>query len=158
MNLQRFGMERAAKVESLQEIILTPNRCIISTVRSAGCLSPLSCPLPIHHRTTCPPAICHAGRRLERHEPVRCDAKPVQIVQTPYQPVEIAYTIPFCIHEGAYRKAIDHRVLVPKIIDHCVQTSTNHRKHGVQSRNACGERFRSFRIERDTRAAARQIN
>jgi hypothetical protein len=52
--------------------------------------------------------------------------------QTPYQLLEIAYTIPICIHEVAYRKAIDHRVLVPKIIDHCDQTSPIVNATGLQ--------------------------
>src|SRR5205807_2943565 len=59
-----------------------------------------------------------AGRRLEGHQPDRCNPKPVQIIQAPQQATEIAYAVAVGIHVSADRKAVDDAVLVPEIIDH----------------------------------------
>src|SRR3954453_5837046 len=57
-------------------------------------------------------------RDLERHQPDGRDAEAVQIVQPPHQPFEIANAVAIGIHISANREAIDHRVFVPKVIDH----------------------------------------
>ena len=59
-----------------------------------------------------------AGRGLERHQPDRGDAEPVQIIQPPQQALEVADAVAIGIHIGADGKAIDHAVLVPEIVDH----------------------------------------
>ncbi len=58
------------------------------------------------------------GRRLERHQPNRGDAKPVQIVQTAQQAFEIADAVAIGIHVGADGQAIYHAVLIPEVINH----------------------------------------
>ena len=63
-------------------------------------------------------AVVPAGRRLERHQPDRGDAEPVQIVQPPQQALEIADAVAVGIHIGADGQAIDHAVLVPEVVDH----------------------------------------
>ena len=63
-------------------------------------------------------AVVLAGRRLERHQPDRGDAEPVQIVQPPQQAPEIADAVAVGVHIGADGKAIDHAVLVPEVVDH----------------------------------------
>ncbi len=40
------------------------------------------------------------GRSLERHQPDGGDAQPVQIVQPPHQPGEIADAVAIRVHEG----------------------------------------------------------
>ena len=64
-----------------------------------------------------------AGRRLERHQPDRGDAEPVQIIEPPQQALEIADAVAIGIHIGADGKAIDHAVLVPEVVDHTPATS-----------------------------------
>jgi len=59
-----------------------------------------------------------AWRRLKRHQPDRGHSQPVQIVETPQQPFEVADAVAIGIHIGANRKAIEHAVLVPKIVNH----------------------------------------
>src|SRR6185437_12426501 len=59
-----------------------------------------------------------AGRRLERHQPERGNAKPLQIVQPPHQTLEIADAVAVGVHIGADGEAIYYAVLVPEIIDH----------------------------------------
>ena len=63
-------------------------------------------------------AIVLAGRRLERHQPDRGDAEPVQIIQPPQQSFEIADAVAIGIHVGADGQAIDHAILVPEVVDH----------------------------------------
>src|SRR3954447_12220690 len=58
------------------------------------------------------------GRRMERHQPNRGDAKPVQIVQTAQQAFEIADAVAIGIHVGADGQAIYHAVLIPEVINH----------------------------------------
>jgi hypothetical protein len=59
-----------------------------------------------------------AGRWLKRHQPDRGHSQPVQIVETPQQPFEVADSVPIGIHIGPDGQAIEYAVLVPKIINH----------------------------------------
>ncbi len=59
-----------------------------------------------------------ARRWLKRHQPDRSYSQPVQIVETPQQPFEVADPVAVGIHIGPNRQAIEYAVLVPKIIDH----------------------------------------
>ena len=63
-------------------------------------------------------AVVLAGRGLERHQPNGGDAEPVQVIQAAYQPLEVADPVPIGIHVGADRQAVNHRILVPEVIDH----------------------------------------
>ena len=63
-------------------------------------------------------AVVLAGRGLERHQPDRGDAEPVQIVEPPQQPLEVADPVAVGVHIGANGKAVDHTILVPEIVDH----------------------------------------
>ena len=63
-------------------------------------------------------AVVLAGRRLERHQPDRGDAQPLQIIQPPQQALEIADAVAVGVHIGADGKAIEHAVLVPEVVDH----------------------------------------
>ena len=63
-------------------------------------------------------AVVPAGRGLERHQPDRGDAEPVQIIQPPQQALEIADAVAIGVHIGADGEAIDHAVLVPEVVDH----------------------------------------
>ena len=55
---------------------------------------------------------------LKRHQPNRGNAKSVQVVQAAHKPLEVTDPISVRIHEVADRKTVDHRVLIPKVIDH----------------------------------------
>ena len=57
-------------------------------------------------------------RYLKRHQPDRGDPQPVQIIETPHQPGEIADPVAIGIHIGADRQAVEDRVLVPEVVDH----------------------------------------
>src|ERR1700719_2898945 len=57
---------------------------------------------------------------LERHQPDRRDPETMQIIQAARQAREIADAIAIAIHIGAYRKAINDRILVPQVIDHAL--------------------------------------
>src|ERR1700730_16494520 len=59
-----------------------------------------------------------ARRRLKRHQPDRGHSQPVQIVEAPYQPLEVADAVPIGIHIGPDGQAIEYAVLVPKIVNH----------------------------------------
>ena len=63
-------------------------------------------------------AVIALGGDLERHQPDGRDAQAVQIVQAAHQPLEIADAVSVRIHVGSDGEAIDHRVFVPKIVDH----------------------------------------
>ena len=63
-------------------------------------------------------AVVAAGRGLERHQPDRGDAEPVQIVEPPQQALEIADAVAVGVHVGADGEAIDDAVLVPEVVDH----------------------------------------
>jgi hypothetical protein len=58
------------------------------------------------------------GGSLERHQPEGGDAEPVEVIQAAHQPLEVADAVAIGIHVGADRQAVDHRVLVPQIVDH----------------------------------------
>src|SRR6202043_2575850 len=51
-------------------------------------------------------AVVLAGRRLERHQPDRGDAEPLQVIEAPKQSLEIADAVAIGIHIGANRQAI----------------------------------------------------
>src|SRR2546430_14426261 len=70
-------------------------------------------------------AVVSAGRRLERHQPDRGDAEPVQIVEAPQQSLEIANAIAIRVHIGADRKAVDDAVLIPEVVNHGCGLSTS---------------------------------
>ena len=59
-----------------------------------------------------------ARRRLKRHQPDRGHAQSVQIIEATHESCEISNPIAVSVHVSVYRQAVDHRVLVPKIIDH----------------------------------------
>ena len=63
-------------------------------------------------------SIVAIGRGLKRHQPDRRDPESVQIIQTAHEPLEVTDSISIGIHEGADRKTINHRILIPKVIDH----------------------------------------
>jgi hypothetical protein len=63
-------------------------------------------------------AVVSAGRRLERHQPDRGDAEPMQIIQTAQQPFEVADAVGIGVHVGADRQTIEDAILVPKVVDH----------------------------------------
>ncbi len=63
-------------------------------------------------------AVVAAGRGLERHQPDRGDAEPVEIVEPAGQSAEIADPVAVGIHEALDRHAVDDRVLVPEVSDH----------------------------------------
>ena len=63
-------------------------------------------------------AVVALGRGLERHQPEGRDAEAVQVIQAAHQPLEVADAVAIGIHVGADRQAVDHRVLVPEIVDH----------------------------------------
>ena len=63
-------------------------------------------------------AIIATGRGLEGHQPDGGHSKSMKIVEPPHEPGEVPHSVAIGVHVGGYRKAIDDRVLVPKIIDH----------------------------------------
>ena len=63
-------------------------------------------------------AVVALRRGLERHQPDRGDAEPVQVVEPAHQAREVADAVAVGIHVGADRQAVDDRVLVPEVIDH----------------------------------------
>src|SRR5262249_49483809 len=84
------------------------------------------------------------GGGLERHQPESSDAEPMQVIQAAHQPLEVTNTITIGIHVGADRQAINHRVLVPEIVDHAgprfvVWSSHLGRVEGVVWMNHRGE-------------------
>ena len=62
--------------------------------------------------------IVPAWRRLKRHQPDRGDAKTLQVVQAALQAFEVADTVAIGVHVGRDRKAIEHAVFVPEVVDH----------------------------------------
>ena len=58
------------------------------------------------------------GRSLERHQPDRGDAQPMQIIEPACQALEVADTVSVRIHERLDGEAINDRVLVPEVVDH----------------------------------------
>ena len=63
-------------------------------------------------------AVIAMGRDLERHQPDGRDAETMQVVETAHQTLEVADAVGVGIHVGSNRQAIDHCILVPKVIDH----------------------------------------
>src|SRR5262249_61338379 len=59
-----------------------------------------------------------AGGALKRHEPDSGDAEPMQIIKPPHQSLEIADAVAVRIHVGANRKAVNHGIFVPKVLNH----------------------------------------
>src|SRR5262245_38886778 len=58
------------------------------------------------------------GRDLERHQPDSGHAKAMQVVQPAHQSLEVADAVAVGIHVGSNGQAVDHRVLVPEVVDH----------------------------------------
>ena len=69
-------------------------------------------------------AIILTGGWLEGHEPNGSDADTLQIVQATHQSLEVTDAVSVSIHIGCDRKAIDDGVLVPEIVDHSSNLST----------------------------------
>ena len=90
-------------------------------------------------------AVVLAGRGLERHQPDRGDAKPVQIIQPPQQSLEIADAVAIGVHIGADGKAIEDGVLVPEVVDHAQpaldQSVTDYQAAGLIAVPASRPRF-----------------
>src|SRR5262245_36191947 len=63
-------------------------------------------------------AVIAMGRDLERHQPDGRDTETMQVVETAHQTLEVTDAVAVGIHVGSNREAIDHRILVPKIVDH----------------------------------------
>ena len=63
-------------------------------------------------------AVVPAGRGLERHQPDRGDAEPLQIIEPAQQALEIADAVAVGVHVGADGQAIEDAVLVPEVVDH----------------------------------------
>jgi hypothetical protein len=63
-------------------------------------------------------AVVLAGRFLERHEPDRVDAQPVEVIEAPLQALEVADAVAGGVHVGLHVEAIDDGVLVPEVVDH----------------------------------------
>ena len=85
-------------------------------------------------------AVVAMGRDLERHQPDRRDAETMQVVKTAHQTLEVADAVAVGIHVGSNRQAIDHRVLVPKVIDHGTRPNWIE-SHHIKTRR---KRFRSL--------------
>jgi hypothetical protein len=58
------------------------------------------------------------GGDLERHQPDGRDAETMQVVETAHQTLEVADAVAVGIHIGSDGQAIDHCVLVPKVVNH----------------------------------------
>ena len=69
-------------------------------------------------------AVVAMRRGLERHQPDRGDAEPVQVIEPPHQPLEIADAVGIGIHIGADGQTINDCVLVPEIVDHALRWPT----------------------------------
>ncbi len=63
-------------------------------------------------------AVVAVGRRVERLEPETCHAEPREVVQPARQSREIAHAIAIAVHVLLDVEAVNHRVLVPKVINH----------------------------------------
>src|SRR5215472_14861007 len=63
-------------------------------------------------------AVIAMGRDLEWHQPDGRDAETMQVVEAAHQTLEIADAVGVGIHVDSNRQAIDHGILVPKVIDH----------------------------------------
>src|SRR5207249_7553237 len=63
-------------------------------------------------------AIVPARRSLKRHQPNRGHAQSMQIIEAAHQSLEIAGPVAVSVHVSSDRQAVDHGVLVPKIVDH----------------------------------------
>src|SRR5258708_39340331 len=63
-------------------------------------------------------AVILAGRWLERHQPDRGDAEPVQVIQPPQQAFEVADAVTVGVHIGADGKTVEHGIFVPEVVDH----------------------------------------
>jgi hypothetical protein len=70
-------------------------------------------------------AVVAMRRDLERHQPDGRDAETMQIIETAHQTLEVADAVAVGIHVGSNRQAIDHRVLVPKVVDHGTRSDQN---------------------------------
>src|SRR4029434_7383197 len=62
-----------------------------------------------------------ARRSLKRHEPNRGYPQSMQIIEAAQYSREIDGSIGVGIHVSTDRQAVDHRVFVPKIVDHMRQ-------------------------------------
>jgi hypothetical protein len=62
--------------------------------------------------------IVSARRSLKRHQPNRGHAQSMQIIEATHQSLEIAGPVAVSVHVSSDRQAVDHGVLVPKIVDH----------------------------------------
>ena len=63
-------------------------------------------------------AVVAVGCGLKRHQPDRRYAKPIEIIETPHQAGKVADAVTIGVHEAADGEALDHRVFVPKVVDH----------------------------------------
>src|SRR5712671_515265 len=67
-------------------------------------------------------AIVAMRRDLEWHEPNGGYAKALQIVEPARQPDEVADTVVIGIHECPNRQAVNNGVLIPKVVNHRVES------------------------------------
>ncbi len=69
-------------------------------------------------------AVVPVRGRLKRRNPYCVDSKCMQVIQPPGEPVEIPHTVPVDVHERLEVEAIDHRILIPQVLDHpCARRS-----------------------------------
>jgi hypothetical protein len=63
-------------------------------------------------------SIVTTGGGLKRHKPYGCDPHALEIIQASHQTLEVPDPVAIRIQIGSDRETVDHRVLVPEIVDH----------------------------------------
>src|SRR5690606_25934203 len=102
-------------------------------------------------------AVVAVRGRLERREPQRVDTQELQVVEASYQSFEVADAVAVRVHERLEIEAVDHRVLVPELVDHAgapSSASSTTSPSSARSRNhspAIAAPIRSRRVPSSTR-------
>jgi hypothetical protein len=86
---------------------------------------------------------CRGSASLERRQPDGVHAQVMQVVEALDQPAEVAHAVAVGVEEGLQVEAVDHRVLVPQVVDHVIRvrrspTAAASVKHRAAATQPCG--------------------
>ena len=84
-------------------------------------------------------AVVPVRRRMERREPDRVDAEVLEVLEPPNEPLEVADAVAVRVEERLHLEAIDHRILVPAVLDHrAPRTAGSTRSANTSMNSRCG--------------------
>jgi hypothetical protein len=88
-------------------------------------------------------AVIAIRRRMKRPEPKRVDAQILEVLEPANEPLEIADAVAVRVEERLDLEAIDHRILVPTVLDHWAPRTKRSTRFDPHQQVACQARRRA---------------